>query len=148
MSLNRVIMIGRLTREPELKTTTTGKNLVSFSIAVDKRMKPTDGSPTADFFNIKAWGNTADFVANYLAKGRLVAVDGRLETRKYTDSSGNNREITEIVADNVQGLDRPREDSLGESSPGGGKNTTGRTTSTKVLDTTTSDDEDYDPFRE
>ena len=119
MSLNRVIMIGRLTKDPELKQTTTGKSVVSFSIAVDKRIKPTDGSPTADFFMVKAWGNTAEFVSNYLGKGRLVAVDGRLETRKYTDQSGNNREITEIVADNVQGLDRPREET-GQEHAGGG----------------------------
>jgi len=110
MSLNRVIMIGRLTKDPELKQTNSGKDVVSFSIAVDKRVKPTDGSPSADFFNIKAWDKVASFVGNYLGKGRLVAVDGRLEIRKYTDQVGNNREITEIVADNVQGLDRPRED--------------------------------------
>lgn len=136
MSLNRVIMIGRLTRDPELKTTTTGKSLVSFSIAVDKRIKPNDGSPTADFFNIKAWGNTAEFVANYLAKGRLVAVDGRLETRKYTDQSGNNREITEIVADNVQGLDRPREDGAPAPRQGGGS---GSNAAVPAVD-------EYDPF--
>ena len=131
MSLNRVIMIGRLTRDPELKQTSGGKNLCSFAIAVDKRMKPTDGSPSADFFNIKAWGNTAEFVSNYLAKGRLVAVDGRLETRKYTDSTGNNREITEIVADNVQGLDRPREDGAATPKPA-----------------VTVDDDSFNPFAE
>lgn len=138
MSLNRVIMIGRLTRDPELKTTTTGKSLVSFSIAVDKRIKPNDGSPTADFFNIKAWGNTAEFVANYLAKGRLVAVDGRLETRKYTDQSGNNREITEIVADNVQGLDRPREDGAPAPRQGGNAGA-GASAAVPAVD-------EYDPF--
>jgi len=103
-------MIGRLTRDPEMRTTTTGLQVTEFSIAVDKRSKPTDGSPTADFFRCKAWRQTAEFVANYLTKGRLVAVEGRLETRKYVDKDGNNREVTEIVADNVQGLDRPRDD--------------------------------------
>jgi len=110
MSLNRVILIGRLTRDPEGRTTNTGKTVVNFSIAVDKRIKPQDGSPTADFFNVSAWGNTADFVVNYLQKGRLIAVDGRLSTRKYTTQDGQNREVYEIVADNVQGLDRPRDD--------------------------------------
>ncbi len=110
MSLNRVILIGRLTRDPEGRTTNTGKTVVNFSIAVDKRIKPQDGSPTADFFNVSAWGNTADFVVNYLQKGRLIAVDGRLSTRKFTTQDGQNREVYEIVADNVQGLDRPRDD--------------------------------------
>ena len=109
--LNRVILIGRLTRDPELRTTSTGKSVVEFSIAVDKRIKPQDSSqPTADFFRIKAWERTAEFVSNYLTKGRLVAVDGRLDTRKFVDKDGNNREVVEVVAESVQGLDRPRDD--------------------------------------
>lgn len=90
--------------------TTTGKAVVEFSIAVNKKFKPTDGGPDADFFRCKAWGSTAEFVSNYLSKGRLVAVDGRIETRKYTANDGSNREIIEIVADNVQSLERPRDD--------------------------------------
>lgn len=117
--INRVVLVGRLTRDPEMRTTTTGKNVVEFSIAVNKRMKPQDGSPDADFFRCKAWGQTAEYVSNYLNKGRLVAVDGRIEQRKYTDKDGNNREIFEIVADSVQGLDRPRDDA-GQGGGGGG----------------------------
>ena len=113
MSLNRVVLVGRMTRDPELRTTTTGKDVVSFSIAVDKRIKPTDGSPAADFFRCSVWGQVAAFVNDYLSKGRLVAVDGRIETRKYTDKDGNSRETFEIVADNVQGLDRPKDDGGG-----------------------------------
>jgi single-strand DNA-binding protein len=113
MSVNRVVLIGRLTRDPELRTTNSGKNVVDFSIAVQKRMKPADGSPDADFFRVKAWGQTADYVNSYLQKGRLVAVDGRLETRKWTDQNGTNRESVEVVADNVNGLDRPRDDAGG-----------------------------------
>ncbi len=131
MSLNRVVLIGRLVRDPELRTTTTGKQVCDFSIAVDKRIKPTDGSPTADFFRVNAWGNTAEFVANYLTKGRLVAVDGRLQARKYTDKEGANREIVEIVADNVQGLDRPRDDAGSH----------GSATSSESMPA-----DDYDPF--
>ena len=115
MSINRVVLVGRLTRDPELRTTTTGKQVTDFSIAVSKRIKPTDGSPDADFFRVSAWGQTAEFVANYLNKGRLVAVDGRLQSRKFTDRDGNNREVVEIVADNVQGLDRPRDDAMSGS---------------------------------
>ena len=118
MSVNRVVLIGRLTRDPELRTTNSGKSVVSFSIAVQKRMKPQDGGPDADFFRVTAWGQTADFVNQYVGKGRLVAVDGRLECRKWQDQSGNNRESIEVVADNVNGLDRAKDDDAG-----GGGNT-------------------------
>lgn len=137
MSINRVVLVGRLTRDPELRTTTTGKSVVEFSIAVDKQRKPTDGSNTADFFRIKAWGTTADFVANYLTKGRLVAVDGRLEQRRWQAPDGQNREVTEVVAENVQGLDRPRDDQPGGN--GGGAPT--RVSAAPA-------EEEYDPFAE
>jgi len=108
--INRVIVTGRMVRDPELRTTSTGKNVVSFSIAVNKRIKPQDqNEPDAFFFKVSAWGQTAEFVSNYLAKGRLVGIDGRLESRKYTDSSGQQREIVEIVAESVYGLDRPKD---------------------------------------
>ena len=127
--INRVVLIGRLTRDPELRTTSTGKNVCDFSIAVTKKFKPSDGSPDADFFRVNAWDKTAEFVANYLHKGRLVAVEGRLQSRKYTASDGTNREVVEIVADNVQGLDRPKDDAgsaggeepVGARAGGGGK---------------------------
>lgn len=121
MAINSVVLVGRLTRDPESRTTTSGKSVVNFSIAVTKRFKPQDGSPDADFFNIVAWGNTADFVVNYLGKGRLVAVEGRLQSRKYTTQDGNSREVVEVVADNVQGLDRPRDDQGGSGGGGGGQ---------------------------
>jgi single-strand DNA-binding protein len=106
---NRVVVVGRLTRDPELRTTSTGKDVVEFSIAVNKRIKPADGAD-ADFFRVKAWGQTASYVGEYIGRGRLVSVDGRLESRKYTDKDGNAREIVEIVAENVNALDRPKED--------------------------------------
>ena len=121
MSLNRVTLIGRMVRDPELRTTNTGKNVVEFSIAVDKRIKPTDpNQPTADFFRVTAWNQTADYVSNYGGKGRLTAVDGRLQSRKYVDKDGNNREAVEIVADNVNLLDRARDDQGGGGESGGG----------------------------
>lgn len=132
MSLNRVVLIGRLTRDPETRTTAGGKSVANFSIAVDKRIKPQDGSPTADFFNCQAWGSTADFVGNYLSKGRLVAVDGRLQTRKYTASDGTPRDVCEIVAENVQGLDKPKDDGGGSQS--------------RPAPTQKSLDDEYDPF--
>jgi len=108
--MNRVCLIGRLVRDPELRQTSTGKAVTEFTIAVNKRIKPTDGSPDCDFIRCKAWGQTANYVVDYLAKGRLVSVDGRIEFRKYQDKDGNNREQAEIIADNVSGLDRPRDD--------------------------------------
>ena len=123
--LNRVTLIGRLVRDPELRTTNSGKNVVSFSIAVNKMVKASDGTE-ADFFKVTAWGKTADFVNTYLTKGRLVSVDGRLETKKWTDKDGNNREAVEVVANNVSGLDKPKD---GTPQPA-----------------TVSTEEDYDPF--
>ena len=114
MSLNRIVLVGRLTRDPELRTTNSGTSVVEFSIAVDKRIKPKDANaPTADFFRVKAWGQSGEFISNYGSKGRLVSVDGRMESRKYTDKDGNNREVWEVVADQLSLLDRPREDGGG-----------------------------------
>lgn len=139
--VNSVVLIGRLTRDPELRTTTTGKNVCSFSIAVNKKFKPQDGSPDADFFNIVAWNKDADYVVNYLTKGRLVAVEGRLQARKYTASDGSNREVVEIVAESVQGLDRPRDDQGG----GGGGQAATRPAATAAVASAPAADE-YDPF--
>lgn len=132
--VNNVVLVGRLTRDPELRTTTTGKNVCSFSIAVNKRIKPQDGSPDADFFSIVAWYKDADYVMNYITKGRLVSVEGRLQSRKYTASDGSNREVVEVVANNVQGLDRPRE----EERPGA---------SGIRVATTPAEVDEYDPFQ-
>ena len=144
--LNRVILIGRLTRDPELRTTNTGRSVVSFSIAVQKRIKPQDpNQPDADFFRVTAWGQTAEYVSNYLTKGRLVAVDGRLETRKFVDNSGANREVVEVVADNVNGLDRPRDDSAGGGSGESAGYSSGGGGGRATVSAAPSADE-YDPF--
>lgn len=139
--INRVVLVGRLTRDPELRTTATGKSVCDFSVAVQKRVKPQDGSPDADFFRVSAWGATADYVANYLHKGRLVALDGRLQSRKYTTSDGQNREVVEIVADNVQGLDRPRDDAGGGDN-GGGMRAASPTAAASIPPSP----DEYDPF--
>jgi len=107
--VNRTILIGRLTRDPELRTTSGGKDVVEFSIAVNKRIKPAEG-PDADFFRVRAWGQVARYVAEYIGRGRLVAVDGRLEQRTWQDQNGNKRESIEVVADNVNALDRPKDE--------------------------------------
>ena len=133
MSVNRVVLTGRLVADPELRTTSTGKEIANFTIAVSKRMKPQDGSPDADFFRCKAWGVTASYLCKYTVKGQLIAVDGRIETRKWTDKDGNNREAVEVVADSASALERPRESDSGKS----GTHTQPRTYP-----------EDYDPFGE
>lgn len=115
MSINRVILTGRMTRDAELRTTSTGKNVAEFGLAVNKKIRPQDGSPDAFFFNIKVWGQSAEYASNYLGKGRLVAVDGRLEQRHYVANDGTKREVIEVVADSIYGLDRPRDDD--ESGP-------------------------------
>lgn len=115
--INRVVLLGRLTRDPELRTTGSGKSVCDFSIAVNKRIKPSDGSSDADFFRVSCWEKTAEYVSNYLTKGRMVAVDGRLQSRKYTGSDGVSREVVEVVAESVQGVDRPRDDAAGGDAP-------------------------------
>lgn len=108
--MNSINIIGRLTRTPDVRTTSNGKKVANFTVAVNKPVKPTNGEPDAYFFNVAAFGQTAEFIESYLDKGRLVSVSGSLTQRKYQDKDGNNREAVEIVADRVQGLDRPRDD--------------------------------------
>ncbi|MCC5911422.1 MAG: single-stranded DNA-binding protein [Clostridiaceae bacterium] len=99
--MNQVTLIGRLTRDVELRYTTTGKAVGTFTLAVNKR-----GKDEADFFKIILWDKTAENCSNYIGKGRLVAVSGRLQTRNYIDDLGIKRWITEVVAQDVQFLDR------------------------------------------
>lgn len=118
--LAKVVLIGRIVRDPEVRTTTTGKSVASFSVAVNRRFN-TEGGTDADFFRVKAWGQTADYLEKYATKGRLISVDGRLETQKWTDQSGANRETVEIVAENVSLLDKdPNQQGGGGNSGGGG----------------------------
>ena len=105
-NFNKVILVGRLTADPELKQTTTGLSVCSFSIAVNRRFsKAAEGQPTADFFNIVAWRNTAEFVCRSFRKGRPILVCGQLQNRTWTDSQGAKRYATEIVADEVDFVD-------------------------------------------
>ena len=106
-SLNRVVLIGRLTRDPEMKYTPQGIAVAQMSIAVDRFTKDENGERVTDFFNLVAWRRTAEYASNYLGKGRLIAVDGRLQTRSWTDqASGQKRTTFEIVAENIESLDR------------------------------------------
>lgn len=99
--MNKTILMGRLTRDPELRHTQTNIPVVTFSLAVDRGYSKNDaeGKQTADFINIVAWRNTAEFVSKWFRKGQLVAVCGRIQVRSWTDKEGNNRTAFEVVAD-------------------------------------------------
>lgn len=105
--LNRVALVGRLTKEVELRRTGNGKAVASFNLAVNRNFKTGDGQE-ADFLNIVTWGKVAENTANYCSKGSLVSVDGRLQTRNYENNQGQKVYVTEIVADSVQFLDTKR----------------------------------------
>ena len=102
--INRVVLVGRLTKDPVLRKTGSGVSIVSFIVACDRRIKA-EGQPTADFINTVAWNKTADIVAQYTHKGSLVGVEGRIQTRSYDDQSGKRIYVTEVVADSVQFLE-------------------------------------------
>ncbi|MCL5283712.1 MAG: single-stranded DNA-binding protein [Armatimonadetes bacterium] len=107
--LNRIVLVGRLTRDPELKYAPSGTPLVTFGIAVDRRTKSASGDRETDFINIVAFRQTAEFVSQYVGKGRLVAIDGRLQIRSWTATDGTRRTSAEVIAESVQALDRPKE---------------------------------------
>ena len=115
MSLNRIILMGRLTRDPELRRTQSGTAVTSFSLAVDRDFKSQSGEKETDFIDIVAWRNTAEFVCNYFTKGRMAVVEGRLQIRDWTDRDGGKRRSAEVVADNVYFGDSKR-----DSAPSGG----------------------------
>ena len=109
--LNHIVLMGRLTRDPELRQTGSGVAVASFCIAVDRDYSGKDGGQKeTDFIDIVAWRSTGEFVSKYFSKGRMAVVSGRLQMRKWTDSNGNKRTTAEIVADNVY---------FGDSKPSG-----------------------------
>ena len=109
--LNKIIIMGRLTRDPELRRTGSGTAVTSFSLACDRDFKSQSGDKETDFIEVVAWKNTAEFVSKYFSKGRMAVVDGRLQIRDWTDKSGNKRTTAEVVADNVYFADSKRSES-------------------------------------
>ena len=99
--LNKIFIMGRLTRDPELRRTQSGTPVTSFSLAVDRDFKSQSGEKETDFIDVVAWRSTAEFVAKYFTKGRMAVVEGRLQMRDWTDKDGNKRRSAEVVADNV-----------------------------------------------
>jgi len=122
--LNRVILIGRLTRDPELRYTPSGVAVTQFTLAVDRPFTGQGGEREADFIPIVTWRQLAETCANYLRKGRLTAVEGRIQVRNYENNEGKRVYVTEVIADNVRFLESNREGGGGgnreESSFGGG----------------------------
>ncbi len=113
--LNHIVLMGRLTRDPELRHTGSGVAVVSFTLAVDRDFKNQNGEKECDFVDITAWRSTAEFVSRFFTKGRMAVVSGRLQSRKYTDKSGNNRTAWEVQADNVYFGDSKRDGASGGS---------------------------------
>lgn len=109
--LNKVFVMGRLTRDPELRRTQLGTAVASFSLAVDRDYKSQSGEKETDFFDVVAWRSTGEFVAKYFTKGRMAVVEGRLQVRQWQDKDGNNRRSTEIIAENIYFGDSKKDDS-------------------------------------
>ena len=112
--LNVIAIMGRLSRDPELRQTTTGKSVASFTIACSRGRKDANGKDLVDWIPVVAWEHTAEFVCKYFQKGSLIAIDGRLQSRTYKDRDGNNRTAIETVANNAN--------FAGSKSTGGGSN--------------------------
>ncbi len=114
--LNHITIMGRLTRDPELRRTGSGIAVASFSLAVDRDFSPRDGGEReTDFIDCVAWRQTGEFVSKYFTKGRMAVVSGRLQIRSWTDKDGNKRRTAEVVADNVYFGDSRRDSDSGNS---------------------------------
>lgn len=109
MSLNKIFIMGRITKDPELRRTDSGAAVTSFSLAVDRDFKSQSGEKETDFIDVVAWRSTAEFVAKYFAKGRMAVVEGRLQIRSWKDKDGNKHSKAEVVADNVYFADSKKE---------------------------------------
>lgn len=113
--LNSVIIMGRLTRDPEMRHTQNGTAVASLTLACDRDFKPKNGEKETDFIDVVVWGKTAEFAANYFTKGRMAIVDGRLQVRNWQDKDGNRRKSVEVVADNLYFADSKRDSKPQES---------------------------------
>ena len=111
--LNQIVLMGRLTRDPELRRTGSGVAVASFTLAVDRDFAAQGAEKETDFVDIVAWRNTAEFVSKYFTKGRMAVVTGRLQIRNWQDKEGNKRRSAEVVADNVYFGDSKRDNAEG-----------------------------------
>lgn len=109
MSLNRVIIMGRITRDLELKQTQNGISVLSFTVAVDRNYQKQGEEKQSDFIDCVAWRQTAEFISRYFGKGRMIALEGEIQTRTYQDKDGNNRKATEIVVSQASFTGEPKD---------------------------------------
>ena len=116
-SLNKAILIGNLTADPELKQTQGGVSVCSFSIGVTRRFKDANGQYQSDFINIVAWRQTAEFISKFFRKGRPICIVGSIQSRSYTDQQGNKRYVTEVVADEASFVDSKQSEGTTYGSP-------------------------------
>lgn len=122
--LNHIVIMGRLTRDPELRRTGSGIAVTNFSVAVDRDFKTENGEKETDFIDCVAWRHTGEFVSKYLKKGSMAVISGRLQIRSWTDNDGNKRRTAEIVADNVYFGESKRDTNQSENYLGFVKTTT------------------------
>ena len=114
--MNKVILVGRLTKDPELRATQSGVAVVSFSVACDRRFAK-EGERSADFISCVAWGKTAEFISRYFTKGTRIGLSGRIETRSWEDDKGNKRYATDVVAEEVEFCQSKNEGGQAPSAP-------------------------------
>lgn len=114
--MNKITLLGRLTKEPGIRATNTGKTVATFTLAVDRLFAAKDGKKETDFINIVAWNKTAELCGNWLGKGTRVLVEGRLQIRNYDGKDGNKHYVTEVIADRIEFIDWKK-----DSSPKGGQ---------------------------
>ena len=136
--MNNISIVGRLTKDPEVRTTNSGKTTCSFTLAVNRRGKRQEGTPTADFFRVTCWEQTARYVGDYLRKGKLASATGRMKERKWTGQDGQEVRIWELIADSVNGLERRDDDGATANTGTGNRSTSSCATATAT--------DEYDPF--
>ena len=140
--MNVVSLIGRVVADPELRYTPSGLAVTTLRIAVNRRFKSESGEKEADFFDVVAWKQSAEYASNYLSKGRLVAVTGRLQQRNWVQQDGQKRSKIEVVAENLEGLDKPQGGQAG-GAPSGDEHAVPTPPAMEA-----ESDMDYDPFAE
>lgn len=143
--MNKVIMMGRICNDLELKITPNGTNVCSFRIAVDRRYQSKDEEKKTDFFNVVAWRTSAEFVTRYFSKGRMILIEGELQTRKYTDKNGNPATWYEIIAERICFTGEKRDDTQPTEPIAQSYGTTPTASSSQTADFAASDADEY-PF--
>lgn len=116
--LNQIVIMGRMTGDAELRTTSNGTSVTSFTVAVDRQFQKADAEKVTDFVPVVAWRGLAEFVTKYFGKGRMICVQGSLQTRKYTDKNGENRTAFEILAEHIHFTGEKKEAQSGAQSQG------------------------------